>query len=280
MELRAAWFPALCDGLIRAGHEGLPEADDCFCPFYGDLFRPAGHLGGQVPLDASTLEGTGADEAELLEQIWASAADFDAAVPGPSEFEQTLGRAPRFVERALTALARSKFLADYFPLHFLGDLRQVVRYFDDPALRDKILGRVMSGIGDDTRVAIGHSLGSVVAYEALCARPARVELFLSLGSPLGIRNVVFDKLSPGPDGSAAKGRWPGAVRRWVNIAAAGDIVAAQKTLSPFFAGGVEDELIDSGWDAHSSVRYLNTKAAGEAIASVLRTENPSMQTNE
>ena len=84
-------------------------------------------------------------------------------------------------------------------------------------------------------MVIGHSLGSVVAYEYLCHdRPASVELLVTLGSPLGIPNVVFDKLTPAPVGGA--GAWPGMVAAWVNVADPDDIVALRKDLAPLFPG--------------------------------------------
>ena len=46
---------------------------------------------------------------------------------------------------------------------------------------------------------VGHSLGSVVAYEALCANPEwPVRMLVTLGSPLGIPNLIFDRLEPAP----------------------------------------------------------------------------------
>jgi alpha/beta hydrolase fold len=266
IELRAQWYSALCDGLLRARYSPLPKEEDCYCPFYGDVFRPQGKLSASAVED---VEETDPDDAQLLKAVWQAAADFDSQVPAPGEFAKTLAWAPRLVERALTALARSKYLADYFPLEFLGDLKQVSVYLKDRVKRQEILQRVLAHIDDNTRVVIGHSLGSVVAYEALCAHPAQVRSFLSVGSPLGIRNVVFEKLTPPPNAMGV-GSWPGKVSKWTNIAAAGDIVAAQKTLHELFGDEVDDKTIDSGWDAHSSSRYLNTEPAGQAIAEALR----------
>ncbi len=49
------------------------------------------------------------------------------------------------------------------------------------------------------RAVLAHSLGSVAAYEALWAHPdLRVELLVTLGSPLGMPDVVFDRLDPAP----------------------------------------------------------------------------------
>jgi hypothetical protein len=263
MELRRPWYDALCDGLLRAGHRQLPPIDDLFCPFYGDLFRaPDTFTTGSAPA-LEDLEQVSTDEAQLLEAVWRSAAETDPDVPSPEEYVHTEVWAPGIAERALNALAKSKFLAKYTPLQLFGDLKQVVQYMNDLGIHAQALGRITAHIGPDTRVVIGHSLGSVVAYEAVCAKPAQVDALITAGSPLGIRNVVFDKLAPRPD--VGIGKWPGGVKYWTNLAAKGDIVAAQKQLAPLFGSGVQDVLIDSGWDAHSSTRYLNTKAAGDAV---------------
>ena len=62
--------------------------------------------------------------------------------------------------------------------------------------------------------------------------PQGVQLLLTLGSPLGIRNVVFDRVTPTP--GPAGGVWPGAVSRWVNVADPNDVVALRKDLQPLF----------------------------------------------
>ena len=97
-------------------------------------------------------------------------------------------------------------------------------------------------IGDDTRVMVGHSLGSVVAYEALCAHPQwPVRALVTLGSPLGIRNLIFDRLVPAPrlrpTAGRVRGRGRGRVRSWVNVADEGDVVALVKDLRPLFGRG-------------------------------------------
>jgi hypothetical protein len=264
MELRAAWYPALCDGMLRAGHRDPPAEDECFCPFYGNLFRGEGHLSSEGGPPVEDVEIASDDEAQLMEEIWRSAADSDPDVPSPEEYNDTLLWAPRIVERALNSLAKSKYLADYTPLKLFGDLKQVVLYLNDADKHEKTLGIVTAQIGPETRVVIGHSLGSVVAYEAVCAKPEEIAALITVGSPLGIRNVVFEKLTPRPS-ALGIGHWPRSVKGWTNIAAKGDIVAAQKQLAPLFGSEVHDVLIDSGWDAHSSTRYLNTPDAGEAV---------------
>jgi hypothetical protein len=102
---------------------------------------------------------------------------------------------------------------------------------------------------------IAHSLGSVVAYEALCANPdLNVELLITLGSPLAIRGMVFDRLEPNPNGTRPVPR-PKNVKRWVNVADYGDIVAVPPKLANAFEVD-EDHEIDLGLAFHDVTEYL------------------------
>lgn len=65
--------------------------------------------------------------------------------------------------------------------------RSAIRYLADPASRRYAVGRVLDLVDDRTRVVIAHSLGSIVAYEAVHQRDAPLPLFVTLGSPLGIQ---------------------------------------------------------------------------------------------
>lgn len=269
-ELRQAWHPALCDGLALAGCKDRPTIDQCFCPFYGALFRPVGHLSLTHTVDETDVDNASATEVALLTEVWKAAALTDAAVPQSIDSGSSLARYPRIAEKLLAALAKSSYLTGYLPLRLFGDLKQVDLYMNDRDMHECILGKVLDHLGPDTALVIGHSLGSVIAYEAVSRQPANVRALITIGSPLGIRNVVFDKLTPAPSlHGSGLGQWPGKVSEWTNIAARGDIVAAQKQLAPFFGSKVNDVIIDSGWDAHSSTRYLNSVEAGRAVARAL-----------
>ena len=106
----------------------------------------------------------------------------------------TLVRVPGSAQAALRALSRSRFFAKVALRAMVSDLKQVRRYLTDPGLRDQVRDRVLRLIDADTRVVVGHSLGSVVAYEALCEYRARAggngPALVTLGSPLGIPNPV------------------------------------------------------------------------------------------
>ncbi len=145
-------------------------------------------------------------------------------------------------------------------------LRQVRQFLHDPDIKAKVLARVDEVIKTDTRVVVAHSLGSVVAYKALCRDTNwNVHTLVTLGSPLGIRKLIFDVLTPKP--VEGVGTWP-RVRRWVNVTDDGDIVALVKDLAPLFKG-VEDVRVYNGWQSHDGAHYLNSKPVGAAIAAAL-----------
>lgn len=259
----AEWLPALKDGLARAGHR-LASDGDFACAFYGDLFRPAGKGAMDPPYDATDVNDEW--EQELLEAWWREAARVDPAVRGPDA--RTKVRVPSIVQRALADLSQSRFFAGLAERALIYDLKQVRRYLREPELRHEARARIQHAIDADTRVIVGHSLGSVAAYEVLCAHPEwPVTVFVTLGSPLGIRNLIFEALDPAPrDGT---GVWPGGIQHWVNIADAGDVVALVKQLGSSFDKRVADYLIDNGAKAHDATRYLTTKELGDAVAAGL-----------
>ncbi|MER7569115.1 hypothetical protein ABTZ93_40330 [Streptomyces sp. NPDC097941] len=136
--------------------------------FYGDLFRPPGEFlaVGDPPYTAADV----ADgfEQELLLAWWQAAAASDPAVVPPGA--ETLVSTPGSVRAALRALSGSRFFAGVALRAMVFDLKQVYAYLTDPSLRAQALARVADQIRADTRVVVAHSQGSVVAYEALCAR--------------------------------------------------------------------------------------------------------------
>lgn len=107
------------------------------------------------------------------------------------------------------------------------------------------------------RVVVAHSLGSVVAYEALWHRPFDLDLLITLGSPLGMPHVFYERLSLGEGNEQSKGQRPPGVRRWVNIADIGDIVAIPRDLPSRFPGIDAHHEVSLGPIAsHKATRYL------------------------
>jgi pimeloyl-ACP methyl ester carboxylesterase len=127
-------------------------------------------------------------------------------------------------------------------------------------------------------VLVAHSLGSVVAFEALHefgdrANWANVRTLVTLGSPLGIPNLIFEALDPAP--TDGQGLWPPGIDAWTNVSDDGDVVALAKKLGPLFdAGGpgegIRDVAIDNGARVHDVMPYLTSADTGRAIADGLR----------
>ena len=201
-EVRNRWAPAIRDGLWQAGCDFDP-ADDMQMAFYGDIFR------------ANVDDGRPSDE-ELLEV---------ARDAGLTEVMEELA-GPDGLEVIANAVGKQS-------------LRQLInqlgRYFADDDLRHAVQRRMTAVMTPDTRVVVAHSMGTVVAYEVLCAHPEwNVDLLLTIGSPLG-GEWVFGQLRPPPEDDL--GSWPGSVGRWVNIASVGDRVCEEPELHTASASG-------------------------------------------
>jgi hypothetical protein len=115
--------------------------------------------------------------------------------------------------------------------------------------------RQMFAAGDRILV-IGHSMGAVIAYDALWelthleGHPGKVDLFLTLGSPLGM-HFVQDRLLGyhRNDGQ----RFPCNIRQWINIAAHGDLTALDPEVRDNFMPMIEQGCIESIEDRHRGV---------------------------
>lgn len=284
-QVEATWLPALASGLQEAGGPQL-KPEDFRAVGYGAVFRPPGERSGAQELAVKDLTEW---EQDMLLAWWREAAHLSAenrarGGDDPKGEEPTLqgpefvgrARTPSIIQRALEQITRSRFFRAIGPRRLLlSELRQVRLFLHDPTIKSSVLVRVSSVVTPETRVLVGHSLGSVVAYEALCANIQwKVHTLVTLGSPLGIPELVFDQLTPRP--TQGKGTWPN-VQRWVNIADKGDIVALEKSLAPYFPAPTQSSLVDvlvyNGWEAHSAERYLAARETGRAIAEGLAHED-------
>lgn len=139
---------------------------------------------------------------------------------------------------------------------------------------------------------IGHSMGSVIAWDALWqmthehSDAFELDTLLTMGSPLG--QAYVQQRIRGSD-RAGRARYPHNIRRWVNLAAVGDLTAIDPTLANDFAEmltlGLVDEIddrrvfnffrLDGELNVHAEYGYLANEVTGSIVADWWRRHAPA-----
>ncbi|MFE7241871.1 hypothetical protein [Streptomyces sp. NPDC057580] len=147
-------------------------------------------------------------------------------------------------------------------------LGQVAAYLHDETAREGAIEAVLSQVSPETKAVVAHSLGTVVAYEALHRLEQPLPLLLTFGSPLGLRSIIRGRLRPQPLSS------PGHVKRWVNVADRDDYIVATlrlRTLFPDNDAVLERTRLVKNRNSrpHSAVEYLKHWQTVEPLAELL-----------
>lgn len=244
--MRVKW-----NGYLNKGLNGGTR--DAGRQYFAEIAYYAHYLHSGPPKAPRQME----PEAKLIFADWTKQLDgrFTAAAG-----ESLTGVAHRLAEWLLRKLGPDavRFAEDFCPevAAYLGGGNRRTRSRDTVA--DVIRRR-------QPRVVIAHSLGSVVTYEAFWAHPdLSTELLITLGSPLGMANVVFERLTPLP--ALGRGARPPGVRRWINIADKDDIAAIPPVLRDHFDGIERDVACNIDWlDFHTVRNYLGSGAANDYL---------------
>lgn len=212
--------------------------------------------------------------------------------PAPEDMREALSLRRRFAWLLYTAADLFNFLIPLLPdTAVKNTILETAHYFSNEGqigqqVREQLKTplRRMLAAGDRILI-IAHSMGSVIAYDSLWElthlekNPGRVDLFLTLGSPLGMR-FTQERLR-GADEKNDR-RYPHNIRRWVNVAAQGDLTALDPTLGDDFRAMRQLGLVESlrdvnrgvfnyfrndqGLNVHRSYGYLANPRVGEVIA--------------
>ncbi len=212
---------------------------------------------------------------------------------GPTEQDVREARAwHRNLDRMLyTIVDTFPFLIKLLPRQVRTTAEETRRYFqngDNIAcdIRELLKQELRQRLANNDKVLlIGHSLGSVIVYDTLWELshlehlPGKIDLFLTLGSPLGM-NYVQHRLMGNSD--TGKKKYPTNIRHWVNISSTGDVTALDRVFSDDFAPMLKLGIIDSiedhhdgiynffhneeGLNCHRSYGYLVNPAVGKVIA--------------
>lgn len=278
--LESTWIPALIGGVRNAGYIQVAEklrisTSDIRMAFYGNLFLRQGKQGEFSGIDSLSQSPVGSEVRDRIAEAWLQSAvrmnpddRFLLSAMG-LEIGQEVQGSGHAVMPIVRALARVKWFSKVgfgFAERFVvKSLVQVSQYLTDQTIRATAQEGVLNLVEPGTQVVIGHSLGSVVAFEALHKLKTKIPLFITIGSPLGLRNVIRDRLVPQPPA------FPMSVLRWINVAATDDVVAAEMDISDLFESvppGVVFEAgvrVGNGSEPHSAAFYLGKKEIGEPL---------------
>jgi hypothetical protein len=281
--LEENWTRALRQGLGDA-HAAFAEAIPVDFAFYGTLWRP-----DAAEFDAAGAERGGGDteraeEAPPTDLQVAIADELFAAAPADAR-----ARTERFGWDTLARLVGNldgvlgvgKVALKYF-------LEDIDRYFSDAGLRDKAIAKVVDTVGENSApvVLLAHSLGTIVAYDALRRHPELpVPGLVTFGSPLGLATVRARLQETGGDLV-----YPPSVQHWANIYEKRDFVAAGIKLGPIYAAGdgrTIDDRTSAGMGpgignvvaAHDAIVYLSSAALATATRDIVDAVSPQAAAN-
>lgn len=233
-QLSAIWRRALA--------RRFPAPLDLTVAYYADHLNPRRRQGADDDLPP---------EARELLETWLEQFDVPPSV--------AQGNATRPIRQMIGWIAERRRLAPRLVESFVTTFfREVARYLhaDDirKASRDTVATRIRA---HRPSVVLAHSLGSVVTYEALWQnQDLELDLLVTLGSPLAMPGAVFPRLDPAP--VAGLGSRPPNVKRWVNIADPGDLIAIPPGGLPRRFTGVDADHTYAihAFDFHLAANYL------------------------
>ncbi|GEA89727.1 hypothetical protein [Cellulomonas cellasea] len=271
----------VADRLVRSWRHGDGGALTVRMAFYGDLFLDETAQGPNASLRGLSTEQIAVAEALATEWLARAASrsghpDRDRAAMELRSLEAAPGDQGlhhRTAASAIRAASRVPWLA------YLGmgvaqscvnhSLRQLTAYLTDPILRVRAQDRIHEWVGNETEVIVSHSLGTIVAFEYLHAHPeVKLRLLLTLGSPLSLRSIVYERLT--------RRTYPDNVALWVNLADRNDLVAADPDLLPGFGEGADGRLrstltVDNGAKPHEARFYLTKAQTASPLLDILET---------
>lgn len=269
--LHASWYRALFRGLQatswgRLHPQLLPTKDDVALVYWADLFAPRDLAAGQRGAKAAISSD------DLLAAYYALL---------------------RGLVRTADACSLWNEQGEPFgPVALLvnGMVHQSAAYMNNGAVRNpdptarqgayfQIQARFEAALKPDTRLVIGHSLGSVIAYEGLCSNPHRVDTLITIGSPIATPQLILEPLTDRLNRRLNRPRdlpppWPG-VSRWSNFFAGADVWSVPvKRLAPVFDPRIVDVEVQHGTphrfvETHKLVSYLNHPELLDEIARAL-----------
>ena len=271
-ELKQIWIETLQEGFDMA-NKPWPKVVSVDFPYYGDMLD-AFVAQANLPTPAS-VQAKGPGQNLDFEKFMQSALD-QMKVAGRISDDQVRNQLPangsqekgiqnwgwvqaiaRVIDNRLTPA--SNFTIELF-------LREVFLYIARRQVADAINAVVAQRLTAEPTIVIGHSLGSVVAYNVLQAHRSQIDLrrFITVGSPLGLR-AISSKLGVASNVADPVG--------WFNAYDDADIVALNpldKTWFPVRPKITNHGKVNNNTDNHHGiVGYLNDAMVAAQVAVAL-----------
>ena len=281
---RAKWAKAIraCISKTDWGQKNkalIPERDEIDLVFWADLFKPP-----SLEAEEEVSKGLAAD---LRQKFY----DFLRGVVVFADKRATFGADGR-PKGLVGRLVNSRVTQTVFYMQnsrFLNAARGAKGGAYD-LIQARLRCKLMPASGGAPPIVIGHSLGSVIAYEGLCYNKPAVDTFITIGSPMATPYLIVEPLRerfarligrstklplPFPD-----------VRQWLSFYAPQDVWAVPvPSLRPLFANPTRlQEIVVPHGDTlkphhtHKITAYLEAdNQIGNALAAALaqRTARPA-----
>ncbi|MBM3942665.1 MAG: alpha/beta hydrolase [SAR202 cluster bacterium] len=258
------WEQAIREGLAK--NQGLPPTVkfEFHLAYYSDLFFPQPAPDDNEPYVEALPGALKRYETSLWDRIRAYGQNW---LDDPLDWlEERSGKLSRFARKILQER-----------------MQDLSRYYQEPDLRTNAQARLRSLIqnlqGNDIML-IAHSMGSIVAYEALRdmgqepgGQRGIVPQLVTLGSPLGLTPVKGEVMAR----YSGRLRTPSVVTQsWVNFSDADDHICIDAHLADDYdqnsAGiKVRDQMVSNDFpdNPHKIYGYLRTPEVSEHIARFL-----------
>ncbi len=259
-ELKQTWITTFHEGLAK-NKLTLPAGVNIEFPYYGKLLKQWVEDPGSLPQQA-IIKRSGR---VVSEDIFNYTLLNEMLTNADGEQEPTRGllnkEAIQKLLRKLDAksgwgeLALKKFTKDVF------------LYLTNVNLQQALNEYVMSKFGNEPSVVVGHSLGTIVAYNILKSKDDfQVKKFITLGSPLGL--VAVKKYLPQPAGL------PKCVKNgWFNAYDERDFVALNPLDSDHFPCEPpienKNDIDNFTKNRHGIAGYLNDAVVAKTIYDAL-----------